>query len=152
MKSACRDAVFRITLNVPFPLAVQEIKIQPSLARVNVNGLLDFRTEETSNSSETRLFSFFSPAKTIFAPDAAANRLRRIGNRAEAMTRIFIQLSTEISTFGLLSAFDLRISAFTSGRLQHWLGTFQTPIMGDRLEQMLDGLKVHRLDHVSVGA
>src|SRR5437867_9282182 len=85
MTSSGRDAVFRITLNVPFPLEVEEIRIHPSLARVKENGLLDFRIEETSNSSETRLFSFFSPAKTIFASEAAANRLRRIGNRAEAM-------------------------------------------------------------------
>src|SRR5437899_12552964 len=91
MTASGRDAVFRIILNVPFPLDAEEIKIQPSLARVNVNGRLDFRTEETSNSSETRLFSFFSPAKTIFASDAPANRLRRIANRAEAMTRILMR-------------------------------------------------------------
>src|SRR5260370_3928655 len=93
MTASGRDASSRITLNVPFPLELEEIRIQPSLWRVKENGLLDFRTEETSNSAETRLFSFFSPAKTILASEAAANRFRRIGNRAEAMTRIFIKLS-----------------------------------------------------------
>src|SRR2546422_5611302 len=96
MTASGRDALSRITLNVPFPLAVEEIKIHSLLARVKENGLLDFRNEETSNNSETRLFSFFSPAKTNLASDAAANRLRRMGNRAEAMTRVFIQLSKNL--------------------------------------------------------
>src|SRR6266404_5358312 len=116
MTASGRDALSRVTLNVSFRLEVAEIKIQPSLARVNGNGLLDFRTEETSNSSETRLFSFFSPAKTILASEAAANRLRRIGNRAEAMTRIFIKLSKKNCNNSdfvpALRDFDLRPSDF----------------------------------------
>src|SRR5438132_1474652 len=92
MTASARDSLSRTTLNVPFPLEVEETKIHPSLARRNVNGLLDLRTEETSSNSETRLFSFFSPAKTTFASEAAANRFsRRIGNRTEAMTRTFMK-------------------------------------------------------------
>src|SRR6266571_4870345 len=91
MTASARGSLSRTTLNVPFPLEVEETKIHPSLARRNINGLLDLRTEETSSNSETRLFSFFSPAKTTFASEAAANRFRRIGNRTEAMTRTFMK-------------------------------------------------------------
>src|SRR5882672_2527445 len=91
MTASGRDALSKITRNVPFPLELDEIRIQPALSRWNVNGLLDLRTEEISSSSETKLFSFFSLAKTIRASEAAANRFRRIGNRAEAMTRIFMR-------------------------------------------------------------
>src|SRR5882724_3275991 len=91
MTTSAREALSKITRNAPSSLESDEIKIQPSLARVNVNGLLDFRIEETSSSSETRLFSFLSPAKTTLASEAAANRARRIGHRAEAMSRIFMR-------------------------------------------------------------
>ena len=47
------------------PLQVEEIKTQPSLERVNVKDSLDFEIEDTSSSSETRLFSFLSPEKRI---------------------------------------------------------------------------------------
>ena len=56
-----------MTLTSPGPSQVAEMKIQPALDRVKVNGLLDFEMEETSSNSETTLFSFFSPAKRIFA-------------------------------------------------------------------------------------
>ena len=48
-------------------------EVQPSLERVNVNGLSDCEIEETSSSSETRLFSFFSPEKRSSAFAALAS-------------------------------------------------------------------------------
>src|SRR6266446_5009270 len=110
MTASARDALSRTTRNVPFPLEVELTKTHPSLARLNVNGWLDLRTEETSSNSETKLFSFFSPANRVFASEAAANRFRRIGNRAEAMTRIFMRC------LGLPSGFGFRPSDFQSRR------------------------------------
>src|SRR2546425_228116 len=52
---------------------VEETKIQPSLERLNVKDWLDCEIENTSSSSETRLFSFFSPEKPIPASAARAN-------------------------------------------------------------------------------
>src|SRR5262245_36475037 len=66
-------------LTVPFPLHVAEMKIQPSLERVNVNGWLDFEIEDTSSSSKTRLFNFFSPEKrTSAAPANPQTKTKRI--------------------------------------------------------------------------
>jgi hypothetical protein len=61
-----------MTRTVPSPLQIEKIKIQPSLERVNEIGLLDLEIEATSSSSETRLFSFFSPEKRISASVAPA--------------------------------------------------------------------------------
>src|SRR5437667_8401262 len=63
-----RNSLSKITLAVPLPWQDKETKIQPSLERVNVNGVPDFEMEETSSNSETRLFSFFSPEKRTSAP------------------------------------------------------------------------------------
>ena len=62
-----------MTLVVPVPLQVEEMKIQPSLDRVNVNALLEFEMEETTSNSETRLFNFFSPAQPIPVSVTAAS-------------------------------------------------------------------------------
>ena len=64
------------------------MKIQPSLERVNVNGLLDFVMEETSSSSETRLFSFFSPERRILASAAPARPQTRITIETISLVRI----------------------------------------------------------------
>src|SRR5882724_2502663 len=71
-----------MTPTVPFPLQVEEIKIQPSLERANEKDSLDFVIEDTSSSSETRLFSFFSPEKRISASAAPANPQTRITTEA----------------------------------------------------------------------
>src|SRR2546422_11210297 len=77
-----------MTRTVPFPLHVAETKIHPSCERVNANGLLDFEIEETSSSSETRLFSFLSPEKRISAYAAPANPQMRITNGAISLALI----------------------------------------------------------------
>src|SRR5258708_568954 len=61
-----------MTRAVPMPLQIAEIKIQPSLGRVNLNGSLDFETADTASNSETRLFNFFSPVNRISASAASA--------------------------------------------------------------------------------
>ena len=67
MTASLLDALSSMIWAVPFPLYVEEMKIQPSLGRENVNELLDFEIEEALNNSETRLFSFFSPEKRTVA-------------------------------------------------------------------------------------
>src|SRR5437762_5984712 len=70
------------------PSQVEEIKIHPSLERVKANDWPDFEIEDTSSSSETRLFSFLSPEKRIPASAAPANPLMKI--RATAISLVFI--------------------------------------------------------------
>src|SRR2546425_7415665 len=60
-------------MTLAVPRQVEEIKIQPSLERVNVKDWLDLEIEDTSSSSETRLFNFLSPEKPIPASAARAN-------------------------------------------------------------------------------
>src|ERR1051325_1710472 len=60
-----------MTLTVPLP--AEEMKIQPSLERVNVNDWFDFETEDTSSASETKLFRFLSPEKRIAASPTAVH-------------------------------------------------------------------------------
>src|SRR6185436_8351901 len=62
----------RMILTEPGPSQVAEMKIQPALERVNVNGLPDLGMEEASSNSETTLFSFFSPENRIFASETPA--------------------------------------------------------------------------------
>src|SRR5436305_11977982 len=59
--------------NFPLPLEVAEMKIHPSLERVNLNELPDLEMSATSSSSETRLFRFFCPEnRTVPSPRADA--------------------------------------------------------------------------------
>src|SRR5438093_11396719 len=76
MTVSARNFLSRMTLIVPLPLQLEEMKIHPSLERVKVKGLLDFEIEDTSISSETRLFNFFSPEKTIFASAPATPQMK----------------------------------------------------------------------------
>src|SRR6266481_1119384 len=78
----------RVTVTVPLPLWVAEMNIQPSLDRLNVNGWLDFEIEETSSSSETRLFNLFSPEKRTSASAPAANRQIRTAIEGISLTLI----------------------------------------------------------------
>src|ERR1041384_2529586 len=75
----------RMMLAVPLALCVAEMKIQPSLDRVNENEPPGFEIEETTSNSETRLFSFFSPVKTTFASAAAATSQTNEDSRIEAI-------------------------------------------------------------------
>src|SRR6516164_4091939 len=72
MSASLFDPWSRMILTGPGPSQVAEMKIQPALVRVNVKGLLVFEMEETSRSSDTTLFSFFSPSNRIFAWETPA--------------------------------------------------------------------------------
>ena len=69
-------------LTVPIPLQVEETKIQPSREHVNVYGLVGCEIEETSSSSETRLFNFFSAEKRTSPSVRAADARIRIATKA----------------------------------------------------------------------
>src|SRR6185436_2888118 len=77
-----------MTRTVPLPLNVAEIKIQPSLGRVNLNGSLDFEIEDTASNSETRLFSLLSPVNRIAASAASARPQMKMMNRAISLALI----------------------------------------------------------------
>jgi len=72
----------RISRTVPVALPVEEMKTQPSLERANVKSLLDCEGEETTSSSETRLFSLYSPEKSTSASATPARpRIAMVANR-----------------------------------------------------------------------
>ena len=95
MTASPAAALSRRTLTVPFPRQVAEMKIQPSLERVNGNELPDFEIEATSSSSETRLFCFFSPDKTTVAspPRAISETNIDDSNAVIRVTRMVSRLS-----------------------------------------------------------
>src|SRR5882672_6956896 len=83
---AASDSLSRMTQAVPLP--VEEIKIQPSLERLNANDSPDFEIEDTSSSSETRLFNFLSPEKEISAFAAPINPEAKITIEATTLALI----------------------------------------------------------------
>src|SRR5262245_24944380 len=83
------DALSRITLVVPLPLEVVDMKIQPAPARVK-RSEVPGAGDETTSSSETRLFCFLSPANRTVIASAPAKPLTNSGDRTEAINVILM--------------------------------------------------------------
>src|SRR5438105_241476 len=75
-------------MTLAVPLQVEETKIQPSLERVNLKDVLDLEIEATSSSTETRLFSFFSPEKRIPASASPDNPPMKMTTTANSLAFI----------------------------------------------------------------
>src|ERR1043166_5536287 len=82
------NCLSRMILAVPVPLQIEEIKTQPSLERVKLNELLGPEIADSSSSSETKLFSFFSPEKRVPASRAPATPQMKMSNEAIRLTDI----------------------------------------------------------------
>src|SRR6185312_4699783 len=71
--------------NRVLPLGHVAHRLATAFSGVNVNGGPDFESKETSSSSETRLFSFFSPENTTPARTAPPNPTVRIAMETSSL-------------------------------------------------------------------
>src|SRR6516165_1918245 len=85
MTASCRDAGSSVLVEVPVPLNLREMKIQPSVPRVNVNSSLGSALEVVWSSSVTRLFRFCRTGETDVDLAPLPRAQSRTERRAEAI-------------------------------------------------------------------